>query len=146
VVAVVSFTVGPSAEPSARWPPAPARLASKTLRDLRVAEICKLDMKVEGGKVVAYRARVSLSHHAPARGSSGRCRCASELTFAGASTRTFITSAAAFHACASPLLDPPFRGSIQVPLDNRDIDPWLRGSAVDTVAQRLQRAGLSREG
>ena len=36
-------------------------VASKTLRDLRVAEICKLDMKVEGGKVVAYRARVSLS-------------------------------------------------------------------------------------
>jgi flavin-binding protein dodecin len=35
--------------------------AAKTLRDLRVAEISKLDMKVEGGKVVAYRARVQLS-------------------------------------------------------------------------------------
>ncbi len=35
--------------------------ASKSLRDLRVAEISKLDMKVEGGKVVAYRARVQLS-------------------------------------------------------------------------------------
>ena len=35
--------------------------ASKTLRDLRVAEIGKLDMKVEGGKVVAFRARVQLS-------------------------------------------------------------------------------------
>jgi hypothetical protein len=35
--------------------------ASKTLRDLRVAEIEKLDMKVENGKIVAYRARVSLS-------------------------------------------------------------------------------------
>jgi len=35
--------------------------AGKSLRDLRVAEIEKLDMKVEGGKVVAYRARVSLS-------------------------------------------------------------------------------------
>jgi dodecin len=35
--------------------------ASKTLRDLRIAEIMKLDMKVEDGKVVAYRARVSLS-------------------------------------------------------------------------------------
>jgi hypothetical protein len=35
--------------------------ASKTLRDLRVAEIIKLDMKVENGKVTAYRARVSLS-------------------------------------------------------------------------------------
>jgi flavin-binding protein dodecin len=35
--------------------------AAKTLRDLRVAEVSKLDMKVEDGKVVAYRARVSLS-------------------------------------------------------------------------------------
>lgn len=35
--------------------------ASKSLRDLRIAEISKLDMKVEGGKVVAYRARVQLS-------------------------------------------------------------------------------------
>ena len=35
--------------------------ASKTLRDLRVAEISQLDMKVENGKVVAYRAKVKLS-------------------------------------------------------------------------------------
>jgi hypothetical protein len=35
--------------------------AAKTLRDLRIAEITKLDMKVEEGNVVAYRARVSLS-------------------------------------------------------------------------------------
>jgi flavin-binding protein dodecin len=35
--------------------------ASKTLRDLRVAEIVKLDLKVENGKIVAYRARVALS-------------------------------------------------------------------------------------
>jgi flavin-binding protein dodecin len=35
--------------------------AGKSLRDLRVAEIAKLDMKVEKGKVVAYRARVNLS-------------------------------------------------------------------------------------
>lgn len=37
------------------------KAASKTLRDLRVAEIEKLDMVIEKGKVVAYRARVSLS-------------------------------------------------------------------------------------
>ncbi len=37
------------------------KTAAKSLRDLRVAEITKLDMKIEGGKVVAYRARVSLS-------------------------------------------------------------------------------------
>lgn len=35
--------------------------AAKTLRDLRIAEVVKLDMKVENGKVVAYRARVALS-------------------------------------------------------------------------------------
>ncbi|HLY06875.1 MAG TPA: dodecin family protein [Rhizomicrobium sp.] len=35
--------------------------AAKSLRDLRVAEIEELDMKIENGKVVAYRARVSLS-------------------------------------------------------------------------------------
>ena len=35
--------------------------ASKSLRDLRIAEVSKLDMKVEGGKVVAFRARVQLS-------------------------------------------------------------------------------------
>jgi flavin-binding protein dodecin len=35
--------------------------ASKTLRDLRVAEIVKLDLVVEDGKVAAYRARVKLS-------------------------------------------------------------------------------------
>ena len=33
--------------------------AAKSLRDLRVAEVSKLDMKTEGGKVVAYRARSS---------------------------------------------------------------------------------------
>jgi hypothetical protein len=35
--------------------------ASRTLRDLRIAEVSKLDMKIEDGKVVAYRARVQLS-------------------------------------------------------------------------------------
>lgn len=35
--------------------------AGRSLRDLRIAEVGKLDVKVEGGKVVAYRARVSLS-------------------------------------------------------------------------------------
>jgi len=35
--------------------------ASKTLKNLRVAEIEKLDLKIEDGKVTAFRARVSLS-------------------------------------------------------------------------------------
>ena len=35
--------------------------ASKTLRDLRVAEIAQLDMTVEDGKVALYRAKVKVS-------------------------------------------------------------------------------------
>jgi len=35
--------------------------AAKSLRDLRVAEVAKLDMTVENGKVATYRARVTLS-------------------------------------------------------------------------------------
>jgi flavin-binding protein dodecin len=35
--------------------------AGESLKNLRIAEIGKLDMKVEGGKVTAFRARVSLS-------------------------------------------------------------------------------------
>ncbi len=35
--------------------------AAKTLDDLRIAEVDKLDMRLENGKVVAYRARVHLS-------------------------------------------------------------------------------------
>lgn len=35
--------------------------AGKSLRDLRIAEIGQLDMKIENGLVTAYRARVKLS-------------------------------------------------------------------------------------
>ncbi|MEW6258412.1 MAG: dodecin family protein [Thermodesulfobacteriota bacterium] len=35
--------------------------ASKTLRELRIAEVSMQDMKLEDGKVVAYRTRVKLS-------------------------------------------------------------------------------------
>jgi len=35
--------------------------AGKSLKNLRIAEIGKLDMKVEDGKITAYRARVTLS-------------------------------------------------------------------------------------
>lgn len=37
------------------------KTAAKTLRDLRIAEIVKLDMVIENGKVTAYRERMSLS-------------------------------------------------------------------------------------
>jgi len=35
--------------------------AAKTLKDLRIAEITQMDMKIENGKVTAYRAKVNLS-------------------------------------------------------------------------------------
>ena len=35
--------------------------AASSLRDLRVAEVTQMDMKVENGKVAAFRTRVSLS-------------------------------------------------------------------------------------
>ncbi len=35
--------------------------ASKSLRDLRIAEVEQLDAKIEDGKVVSYRAKVKLS-------------------------------------------------------------------------------------
>ena len=37
------------------------QMAGESLKDLRIAEVGKLDMKVEDGKVAAYRARVKLS-------------------------------------------------------------------------------------
>jgi len=35
--------------------------AAKTLKDLRIAEVVEFDMKVEEGKVSAYRAKVKIS-------------------------------------------------------------------------------------
>jgi flavin-binding protein dodecin len=35
--------------------------AAGTIRDLRVAEVTKMDMKIENGKVTGFRTRVSLS-------------------------------------------------------------------------------------
>jgi len=37
------------------------KVAAKSLRDLRIAEISKLDVKIEDGKVVQFRARLALS-------------------------------------------------------------------------------------
>lgn len=36
-------------------------VAGKSLRELRIAEITKLDLKIEKGKVAAFRARVQIS-------------------------------------------------------------------------------------
>jgi flavin-binding protein dodecin len=36
-------------------------MASKTLQDMRIAEVVELDMVIENGKVQAYRAKIKLS-------------------------------------------------------------------------------------
>ena len=36
-------------------------VASKTLRDLRIAEVVEMDMQIEDGKVVNYRTKIKLS-------------------------------------------------------------------------------------
>ena len=53
--------VGTSSESWEKAAKAAVELASKSLRDLRVAEVAELDMQIEEGKVVAYRTKVKLS-------------------------------------------------------------------------------------
>jgi flavin-binding protein dodecin len=60
-VYAVTELVGTSSE---SWEKAAANAvetASKTLRDLRIAEVVQLDMHLEDGRVQSYRARVKLS-------------------------------------------------------------------------------------
>ena len=53
--------VGTSTESWERAANAAVERASQTLRDLRVAEIVQLDMQLEEGRVIAYRAKVNVS-------------------------------------------------------------------------------------
>jgi flavin-binding protein dodecin len=53
--------VGTSPESWEKAAAAAVELAAQTLRDLRVAEIKQLDMHIEDGKVLAYRAKVNVS-------------------------------------------------------------------------------------
>jgi len=53
--------VGTSAESWEKAATAAVNRAKKSLRDLRVAEVDKLDLVVENGKVTAYRARLKVS-------------------------------------------------------------------------------------
>ena len=53
--------VGTSTESWEKAAAATVARAAKTLKDLRVAEIVELDMQIEEGKVVAYRAKVKVS-------------------------------------------------------------------------------------
>ena len=53
--------IGTSTESWERAAAAAIERASQSLRDLRVAEVKELDMQLEEGKVVAYRAKVKVS-------------------------------------------------------------------------------------
>jgi|TARA_B100001964_G_scaffold222146_1_gene266781 hypothetical protein len=53
--------VGTSSESWERAAAAAIERASKTLRDLRVAEVVKQDVQLEDGKVVGYRVRLNIS-------------------------------------------------------------------------------------
>ncbi|MFC1956113.1 dodecin family protein [Chloroflexota bacterium] len=53
--------VGTSTESWEKAAAAAVEQASKTLQDLRVAEIEELDMQLENGKIAAYRAKVRIS-------------------------------------------------------------------------------------
>jgi flavin-binding protein dodecin len=57
----VTELVGTSTESWERAAAAAVETASQTLRDLRIAEVVELDMQLENGQVIAYRARVKLS-------------------------------------------------------------------------------------
>jgi len=57
----VTEVIGTSAD---SWEDAAAKAvetASGTLRDLRIAEVVKMDVKIEDGKILEYRTRLQLS-------------------------------------------------------------------------------------
>lgn len=53
--------VGTSSESWEKAVAAAVVTASKSLRDLRIAEVSNLDVQIENGKVRAYRAKVKVS-------------------------------------------------------------------------------------
>jgi len=53
--------VGTSTESWEKAAAAAVRLAGKSLRDLRVAEVVSLDLHLEDGKIMAYRAKMKVS-------------------------------------------------------------------------------------
>jgi len=53
--------VGTSAESWEKAAAAAVERASKSLRDLRIAEVVELDMQIEGGKIATYRAKIKVS-------------------------------------------------------------------------------------
>ena len=53
--------VGTSTESWEKAAETAVEMASKSLRDLRIAEVAQLDMHLEDGKIKAYRAKVKVS-------------------------------------------------------------------------------------
>ena len=53
--------VGTSTESWEKAAASAVETASKSLRDLRIAEIAQLDIQLENGKIRAYRAKVNIS-------------------------------------------------------------------------------------
>ena len=57
----VTELVGTSSESWEQAAASAVETASQTLRDLRIAEVIKLDLQLEEGRVRAYRARIQVS-------------------------------------------------------------------------------------
>ncbi len=57
----VTELVGTSSESWEQAAASAVETASQTLRDLRIAEVVKLDLQLEDGRVRAYRARIQVS-------------------------------------------------------------------------------------
>ena len=53
--------VGTSTESWEEAASAAVAMAAQSLRDLRIAEVVELDMQIEDGQVIAYRAKVKVS-------------------------------------------------------------------------------------
>ena len=53
--------VGTSTESWEKAAAAAVAVAAKSLRELRIAEVVEMDMQLDEGKVVAYRAKVKVS-------------------------------------------------------------------------------------
>ena len=53
--------VGSSPESWEKAAASAIELASKSLRDLRIAEVCQMDMHINNGKIESYRVKLKVS-------------------------------------------------------------------------------------
>ena len=53
--------VGTSTESWEKAAASAVEMAAKSLRDLRIAEVQELDMQLENGKIINYRAKIKVS-------------------------------------------------------------------------------------